>query len=126
MSCRVSWSFGCLVYEHAYTSISYQQPESQPVSLIYSPTNWPICPIVTFSGTARVDAPVLRRLPVNQLRRGGILANENVTATQSMPYRALKESGGSAPTNTIKNVNDVDVLWISNLKYLGRGSRDQR
>lgn len=51
----------------------------------------------TLRGTANVAAPVLLRFAVSQLSRGGILANENETATQSNPYRALNECDGNAP-----------------------------
>lgn len=39
----------------------------------------------TFSGTARVAAPVLLRFAVSQLSKGGMLANENDTATHKNP-----------------------------------------
>ena len=46
----------------------------------YTPMIWPIWPIETFKGTARVAAPVPRRFAVNQLSRGGIHANAKDSA----------------------------------------------
>lgn len=45
----------------------------------------PICPIETFKGTARVAAPVPRKLAVSQLRSGGILEKEKDTAMHKRP-----------------------------------------
>ncbi len=47
----------------------------QTQTVLHIPMIWPIWPIETFRGTARVAAPVLRRFAVNQLNRGGIHAN---------------------------------------------------
>ena len=55
----------------------------------------------TWSGTAKVAAPVLCRFAVSQLRRGGLQEKENETATQRIQYLALNESPGNAPTCTI-------------------------
>ena len=46
----------------------------------HTPMIWPIWPIETFRGTARVAAPVLRRFAVNQLSRGGMHANAKDSA----------------------------------------------
>lgn len=64
---------------------------------IYSPIICPTWPTETLRGSASVAAPVLLKFAMSQLRSGGILAKENVTATQSSPYRALNDCGGKAP-----------------------------
>ena len=45
-----------------------------------APMICPICPMDTFRGTARVDAPVPRRFAVNQLKRGGMHAKAKESA----------------------------------------------
>lgn len=51
----------------------------------------------TFSGTPSVDAPVVRKLAVSQLRRGGMHAKEKESAMMKNAYRNLNDSEGSAP-----------------------------
>lgn len=41
--------------------------------------------IDTFNGTASVDAPVLRKFAVSQLRLGADMANANGSATHNTP-----------------------------------------
>ena len=70
----------------------------------------PICPIDTLRGTASVEAAVFRRLAVSQLSNGGMLAKENDTAMQRIPYRALKEVGGNAPRLKGKTARNVEQI----------------
>lgn len=52
---------------------------------VSSPVIWPMAAMDTFKGTASVDAPVLRKLAVSQLRLGAEMANANGSATHSTP-----------------------------------------
>ena len=75
----------------------------------------PICPTDTLRGTASVEAAVFRRLAVSQLSKGGMLAKENDTAMQRIPYRALKDVGGNAPRPEGKMVQNVESIVPTHL-----------